>query len=208
MHHQNSWRSALAAWLPLAVSILILSGLIFYGIRQNDRGLAYDPLIQPSEYYAKLISNGEAAPEAIVPSEPTQDLGSSVDTFLVIVDDSGKSIGSSLTIGKKLPEVPAEVLDKAKQTGQNLAAWRPQDGPKIAAVITRYTGQASGYTVVGKSLREVEKREKQLLLATGIAALAALVLSLLATRFLAKYNVHHHADTGEHASSQHHHDKI
>jgi len=96
----------------------------------------------------------------------------------------GTPVGSSVSLNGKLPTLPSGVFDKAKQAGGNRFTWEPQKGVRIAAVVMKFSSSSSsGYVLAGRSLKEIEKREQDLLYMTLIAGVAVLVLSFLATWF-------------------------
>ena len=170
----------LKSWLPLAAVVIILSGLVYATVQQTYRQNANDPQIQVAEDIADAISQGLVPPEAIVsPAAPTTDLKKSLSTFILIYDDSNKLIASSAALDGKSPDYPKGVLDSVKAHGEDRVTWQPQAGVRMATVVTRYTGKQSGFVVVGRSLKEVEKRVARLTAMTAVATAVALIISLL-----------------------------
>lgn len=186
MTKKSSWCSAFTQWLPLAVGIIVITGFAYVAVQQSYRMSANDPQIQVAEDIAVALSLGNTPPDSVVPANPTQDIGASLTTMAVVFDDAGKALGSSVALDGKLPTIPSGVFDYVKKHGEDRFTWQPKPGVRIAAVVTRYSGQVSGYVLVGRSLKEIEKREKQLSIMAGIAALAALVLTFLVSLLLVK----------------------
>jgi hypothetical protein len=97
---------------------------------------------------------------------------------------SGWPLASSGRLDGADPVPPQGVLDHATTDAPNVVTWQPRQGVRIATVTARW---ARGTVMAGRSLREVERREDQVLLlvAAGWAAmLAALVLGWLAAALL------------------------
>lgn len=177
-HGKKVYMGTLRAWLPLAIIIVVMSGLVYVAVQQNYRQSANDPQIQIAEDITNAIEAGTPA-ASIAPPTGTTDIAKSLSPFVLIYDDTGKLIGSSAVIGGKNPSFPSSVFDSVKQHGQENITWQPQTGVRIAAVVSRYSGAESGYVVAGRSLTEIEKREHMLTVMTGLSALFALILTFL-----------------------------
>jgi len=175
----------LRAWLPLAVVIIIFSGLIYAVVVQNYRQNANDPQISIAEDVAMAINQGTPA-ESIVPPTGNTEIKNSLSPFIIIYDDSKKLIGSSAIFDGKNPEIPEGILEAAKD-GQNRTSWQTQNGYRFALVINRYNGEQPGYIVVGRSLREIENREAEITKLIAIAGGTALILTLLIIFVLRKF---------------------
>lgn len=178
--------SALKTWLPLALTTIVLSALVYTVVQQSYRMSANDPQIQIAEDIATVLSQGNTAPDSVVPPNPTTDISASLSTFVVIYSATGTPIGSSVALDGKLPTIPAGVIDYTKNHNQDRFTWQPKTGTRIAAVMTKFAGPTPGYILAGRSLREVEKRETQLLILTAIATLFSLLLTFLACWLLSK----------------------
>jgi len=192
MLHKNPWLKAFYKWLPFAAIIIIFSLAIYATVQQNYRTSANDPQIQIAEDIAAAIAKGNTPPDSIVPPNPTQELSPSLATFVTMYSATGTPIGSSAALNGKLPTLPSGVFDIARKNGQDRFTWQPQNGVRIAAVVTSYNGPVSGYVLAGRSLREVEIREKQLTILTGVAGLVALVLVYLVLLVMAMFFKRHH----------------
>ncbi len=143
----------------LIMSVLV--GLPYLLIQQDLRQSANDPQIQMSEDLARHLSKGEAV--SAIPFPESVNMSEDLGEFVSIYDDKGGPIASTAYLNGQLPKVPIGVLLYAKTHGQNRITWQPQVGARAAIVVTPYkNGAISGYVVVGRSLREVEKREDQM----------------------------------------------
>jgi hypothetical protein len=164
-------------WLPFAVIITFLTGFIFLSNQQNLRISANDPQIQLAEDYAAYLKEGN------YPDDLSQfqkvNINESLSTFVIIMDDSGKIIGSSANLDDKSPTPPQGTLDFAKKHGQNRFTWEPKKGVRSAVVLARIDGPKPGFVLVGRSLREIDKRVKTLMIQTVAVYVATLLVTYI-----------------------------
>lgn len=137
--------------------VSLISGLIYITVQQSLRLSANDPQIQMSEDSAKLLVNGKMPQQLLV--NPIVDLAQSLDPFIIIYSQDGKPVVSSGILNNQIPLPPNGVFSYTKSHTQDRFTWQPQQGVRIAAVITYYPGLHPGFVLAGRSLREVEKRE-------------------------------------------------
>lgn len=187
-------------WLPLAITITILCALAYIIGQQSLRMAANDPQVEISEELASAVSAVEDPAQFDSPQK--LDIAKSLSAFWVVYDEQGKPLAGNSQINGKLPELPKGALDAAKTKGENRVTWQPQAGLRDAVVIRPYSGKAKGFVAAGRSLREMEKRDKNLRILSVLAWIIAMAGSLIATLFLPKLPIHH--SSAEHA--EHHHD--
>lgn len=185
-------------WVPLAIIITALCGLLLVAVQQNYRQNADDPQVQISEDIAAIVEGGED-PSGLNQQSQT-DISKSLATFIVVYGDDGKPVAGNAQLDGKLPELPSGVLDYAKQNHQNRITWQPKDGLRFATIITRYEGTTPGYIMVGRSLREIERRKADatLIIAIGwLATMAASFISVFAFNNYALFRRRFHTPTPE-----------
>jgi hypothetical protein len=175
-------KSVVRHWLPLAVVILAMSGLIHLAVQQDLRLGGNEPQVQMAEDAAAAMASGESALAVVPPGKV--DLASSLAPFMIVYDDAGNVQASSGILGNQTPALPGGVLDYTRSHSEDRITWQPPPGVRIAAVVTRFEGPKSGFVLAGRSLREVEKRIDLLTLQVGTALIAALVASLIAVVFV------------------------
>lgn len=168
----------LRQWLPLAVAITALCGLVYLAVQQELRQSANDPQIQIAEDAALALENG-AAVDTRMPVDTTA-LEHSLAPFVMVFDDNGKVVASSATLRGETPQLPAGILDYVRTHGEDRVTWQPETGVRIAAVVVRVEGARPGFVLAGRSLREIEVREDNALLVAGAAWIVSLVASLAA----------------------------
>lgn len=163
---------------PLAIVITLLSGLMYVTGQQLLRISANDPQIQFAQDIAASLNSGNT-PQAIIPASRV-DMAKSLATFIMVFDAKGTLMLSTGEINGKEPTVPVGVFDYVTKNGEDRFTWQPQSGVRNAVVATKYK---NGFVLVGRSLKEVEKREDNLLkvvifgwVATMIATFASITL--------------------------------
>jgi len=166
----------LRQWLPLAVVVTAVCGLVYLAVQQDLRQSANDPQIQMVEDAAAALENG-AAVEAIVPAEKVA-IEHSLAPFVMVFNDRGDVVGSSATLHGKTPQLPAGILDYVRGHGEDRVTWQPEPGVRIAAVVARFQGSQPGFVLAGRSLREVEVREDNAELEAGAAWIVTMAASL------------------------------
>lgn len=166
-------RTKLFVLLPLVVTITALSGLIYVAGRQILRQSANDPQIAMSEDLAAQLVKGTTA-DGIMTSL-TVDIAQSLSPYVILYDESGNVVASQATLDGATPSLPKGVLESTKRLTQNRVTWQPKPGVRSAIVVTYYVGPTkTGFILVGRSLREVEKRKDQLLKLVGLSWLLTL----------------------------------
>jgi len=165
-------------WLTTLLIITLFCGLIYTTEQYLLRTEANDPQIQLAEDAAMQLANGLPPQAAVSPAKI--DINKSLAPFLIIYDASGQPLASSGLLDQQIPWLPTGVLQTAKQTGESRITWQPQPDVRIAAVIVSYdntTTNSTGFVLAGRSLREAEQRESELLIEIGIGWIILLVVA-------------------------------
>lgn len=146
-------------WLLVPFLFTLICGLIYVTLQQNYRQTANDPQIQVAEAVASRLSNGDRA----LTRSSTVDIAQSQSLFVVVYDKDGKPVGGTGKLGAGLPTIPHGSLSWADRYGENRITWQPLPMVRDAIVIKPYkNANGSGYVLVGRSLKETEKRIDQL----------------------------------------------
>ncbi len=180
-------------WLPWAFLATVLCALIYNAIQQDFRQTANDPQIQMAEDGASFLARG-IPPANIIPIRKSA-FRKSLWPFMTVLDTTGKILATSIE-DEDPPVPPQSSLEYAERWGMNRITWEPETGVRHATVIVPYyTSAASstaGYVIAGRSLREIEKREANLMSQVSIAWLIALLGTLLLA-WLQERRSHHAA---------------
>lgn len=168
--------ASLLAWIPLAVLTVGLSGLVYVAVQQAHRGMADDPQIQMARDAAQALARG-VAPRQLVPANHV-DIATSLAPYLVIYDANRQVVAASATLHGEALVPPVGVFDAARTGGMDAITWQPEPGVRSAVVMVAY---AQGYVLAGRSLEQVELRERSLTLIVGAACVTTLAATLVAT---------------------------
>jgi hypothetical protein len=179
----------IAKFLLVCAAITVIFGTIYAAIQQNIRQSANDPQIQMVEDAATALSNG-AVPASVMPADRTViDASTSLSPFIMVFDENGTLLESSMKVGDTLPVPPKGVFDftrsnsgevfsgplapisrlrmqfasNVRPAGEDRITWQTAGGLRFAAVVIHFSASStSGFVLAGRSLREVENREGQL----------------------------------------------
>lgn len=175
-------KTILKYWLLMAAIVTGLSGLLYAAVQQDLRQSANDPQIQMAEDTAAKLADGQQV-QNVVPTEKV-DIANSLAPYIIIFDATGKPIASSVQLDGQTPTVPSGVFDYVRQNGEDRITWQPQSGVRSAIVVTQFKGPNPGFVLAGRSLREVEIREDNIMHLILLGWLAILIVTLLATALL------------------------
>lgn len=166
-------------WIPLAVTVMTLSGVVYLTVQQTQRLSANDPQIQIAQDLASELSHNGDITSFVSPQHV--DIAYSLSPFIIIYNDQVDVLYSSATLHGQTPQVPRGIFSYVQHNGEDRFTWQPEPLVRMATVVTRYAGEHQGYVLVGRSLSEVEKREDMLFLQVALGCITSLVLSLLLT---------------------------
>lgn len=162
-------------FLIIVIFTTFVCGLIFLSVQQEIRHTANDPQIQLAEDGAVELALGQM-PTMVVGQKI--DIGVSLAPFIIIFDNNGKALTSTGLLDGNIPTLPQGVFDNAKQNTDDRFTWQPAQSVRIAAVVKRFEGTKPGFILAGRSLREIEKREDQLMQEVTIAWALMVLLGL------------------------------
>ena len=180
--------SKIRLWIPFAVTITLICGLMYGVVQQNYRQTANDPQIQISEDSARALSEGvvpswKFIDDMTVNGNQGVDMEESLATFMVLYDKDRKVTFANGGVNGGIPLTPPNgVFDYVDEHGSERLTWEPREGVRIATVITKYSQKnngPSGYVLTGRSLREVEKRVQKLTTDIVIGWFVAMALSFV-----------------------------
>ena len=174
-------RRALAFFLPVAILATLCCGLVYTAVQQDLRMGANDPQLQLAEDAARALDAG--APALTLVGSTKVDVAVSLAPFIVIFDPVGQVLATDGQLDSHDPVPPRGVLDAARQDPPNAVTWEPRAGVRIASVTVPWH---SGTVLAGRSLREVERQEDNILLVAA-AAWVVMIGALAVTAFFAAW---------------------
>ena len=141
--------------------------LAYLSVQQVWRQSANDPQVQVARDTARLLAGGLPMDSAVPRLQI--DMSESLSPFVMIFNDAGAVQASSGRLHGGVRTVPKGVLDQVRQRGELRVTWQPENGVRIATVVVPYSGTTSGFVLVGRSLREIERRMVQFQGFVGVA---------------------------------------
>lgn len=173
-------------WLPLALAITLICGLVYLAVQQDLRQGANDPQIQIAEDLREDLNKDKKLENLVKNIDPDSigvDLNKSLAQFVIVFDEQNHPTFSDASLDGRIPTPPKGVFDYVASGHQDMFTWEPKVGVRIAAVVLKYK---KGFVLAGRSLREVEKREDNLLktveLGWAVAIFSTLIVSLIFTK--------------------------
>jgi hypothetical protein len=145
--------------------VTIMTGLVYVNVQQVYRSNANDPQIQLANEINTNLKAGRSL-EHLWPD--SIDIQSSLGVFASLYDEHGQPIRTSALLDGKIPQLPPGVFDFAKNQGEDRITWQPRAGVRMALVVIRGNFSPVAYIAVGRSLKEVEVREQNLVKTTAI----------------------------------------
>ena len=173
-----------------AAAMIIISGiilLIYASVQQAHRSAANDPQIQIARDISNAL-NEDKSIKSLVPAD-TIDIAESFAVFAEIFDRTGKPIQSTGLLNGAALQPPQGIFDFTKANDEDVLTWQPQKDVRMAMVFEKVNSPYVGFVAVGRSLKETEVRESNLVKMIGIAwiaCMAVLLLHLLAQVYLDK----------------------
>jgi len=181
-------------WLPQAVFISAICFLVYITVQQDLRMTANDPQIQIAEDAAMAAGKGVSPDDiardfggALYDYPNAIDMAQSLRPFIMVFDQSGNILSSSASLAGEVPVPPVGVFTYTATNGEDRFTWQPIPQARIAAVLLKLppseiistsTNKVPGFILAGRSLREVEKRQGNLLNQVALTWVILLVLSL------------------------------
>ncbi len=179
-------KNTLLSWLPFAMAITVLSGMVYGAVQQNYRQTANDPQIQIGEDLAVALSNGQQ--NFTLPTSKI-DIAKSLAPFVIILDDTGKELYSSASLDGASVVPPAGVMAYTKANGQDRITWQPKNGVRLATIVANWSNEKqkrSGFVIVGRSLREIEVRIRMFTMELAAGWFTAMISTLIVCWFMRK----------------------
>ena len=165
--------------------ILVAGTIIFFGIygasQQVLRQGANSLPIELAENAANALNNGEV-PAGVVP-RAIVDVSQSLSPFVMVFDEHGAVLESSMKMGNESPVPPAGIFEYVRSHGTDTFTWQPMSGVRLASKMIHFQSAkplsggavSSGFVLAGHNLREVETEYQRI----GLALVAGWVLFVI-----------------------------
>lgn len=178
-------KRVLQVWMPFAFLISFFCIVVYGAVHQNIRSAANDPQIEMIESIIQA-SNEDPNMDLTPLLGQAVDIKTSLAPFVIIFNDVAAPVASSAVLNGKTPIPPGGVFKYLVTHDEDNFTWQPQVGVRAAVVMRKLDGVRHGFILVGRSLREVEKRGGELgffILVSWIVGMSiTLLYSLVAAR--------------------------
>jgi hypothetical protein len=172
--------SSLFTHVAAAIIITGIILLIYAAVQQTYRSSANDPQLQIARDLSAAISSGKSINNQL--PHDTIDLSQSLALFVEIFDKNGNPLQSTGILNGAPPKPPGGVFEYANANIEDVLTWQPQNDVRMAMVFEKINAPGEGFVAAGRSLKETEVRESNLVKMIGItwmACMAVLVVHLL-----------------------------
>jgi len=163
--------------------ITVLCGLIYVTVQQLHRTGANDPQLQIALDLKNAIETDRSTAKWM-PGDSIE-ISKSLSVFKTFYNKNGEAVQSTGFLDGQLPKIPKTVLDFTKRNRENVITWQPQRSIRLAMVIESVKSPSIGFVAVGRSLKEVEKRESTLV--TMVLVAWSVCVGVLLLHFLLSY---------------------
>ena len=164
--------------------VTVLCGLIYVTVQHSHRSAANDPQLQIALDLKDAIENNR--PTVKWMSEDSVEISKSLTVFKIFYNTNGEPMQSTGFLDGQLPRIPKRVFDFTAKCKEDVLTWQPRAGVRMAMVLEAVNSQQIPFVAVGRSLKEVEKRESALVtmvLVAWLVCVGIVLLHFLLSRF-------------------------
>jgi hypothetical protein len=169
--------SSVLSHFTALIIITVIMLTIYATVQQSYRTAANDPQLQIARDMKKALSEGKSI-NKLFPVDNI-DLKESLAVFAELFDKNGKPIQSSGLLNGALLQPPQGIFSYTAEHSEDVLTWQPQNNIRIAMVFEKASTTDVGYIGVGRSLKETEIRESNLIRMILIAWIACVGLLLI-----------------------------
>jgi len=157
--------------------VTVLCGLIYVSVQQSHRSGANDPQLQIALDLKNAIQANQSTGKWM--TGDSTEISNSLSVFKTLFDKDGEPLQSTGFLDGNPPRIPKGVFDFTTKHTENVLTWQPRGCVRLAMVIELVNSPSVGFVAVGRSLKEVEKRESTLVTMVVVAWLVCAGVILL-----------------------------
>src|SRR6266498_801678 len=146
-----------ASHFTVLLIITILCGLVYATVQQSHRSGANDPQLEIASDIKNAIENHRPLTPWI--TDDSIEISRSLTVIKTLYNKNGEPIQSTGFLDGQLPKMPQGVFDFTNKHQEDVLTWQPRPGVRMAMVVDFVHSPTIGFIAVGRSLKEVEKRE-------------------------------------------------
>jgi len=140
--------------------VTVLCGLIYVAVQHSYRSGANDPQLQIANDLKDAIQTNQSTTKWM--SGDSVEISRSAAVFKTFYNSNGDPIQSTGFLDAQFPQIPKGVFDFTAKHQQDVLTWQPRAGVRMAMVVEAISSPHIAFVAVGRSLKEVEKRESML----------------------------------------------
>jgi hypothetical protein len=176
---KNSFITHFAAFMVVTV----LCGLIYVTVQHSLRSGANDPQLQIALDMKAAIETNQSTSKWM--AGDSIEIPKSLSVFKILYDKNGDPLQATGFLDGQPPRMPKGVFDFTSNHNEDILTWQPRQDVRLAMVVECVRSPSAGFVAVGRSLKEVEKRESTLVTMVLVAWLVCVGVILL--HFLLSY---------------------
>ncbi len=173
--------------LAAAAVITMVIGLVYVAVQQNYRGGANEIQAQVATEISNRLQKNQSI-EKLWPDD-TIELTRSLRLFIELYDANKQPVATTALLNGSIPEIPHGVMEIARINNENRITWMPQSDVRMAMVVQHVNSPHAAYVAVGRSLKEVEMLEHNLLqmvFICWIMCIGVIIIHFVIAQFLQK----------------------
>jgi hypothetical protein len=164
--------------------VTVLCGLMYVTVQHMHRSAANDPQLQ----IALDLKNAIEANQSTLKWMPGDsiEISESLSVFKTFYSTNGEPLQSTGFLDGQLPCIPKGVFDFTTKHREDVLTWQPRPGVRMAMVLEAVNSPQIAFVAVGRSLKEVEKRESTLVtmvLVAWLVCMGVIILHFLVSHF-------------------------
>ena len=164
--------------------VTVLCGLIYVSVQHAHRSGANDPQLQIALDLKNAIETNQSTVKWM--SGDSIEISKSLSVFKTFYNANGEPLQSTGFLDAQLPKMPKGVFAFTTKCRENVITWQPRTGVRVAMVVEAVNSSQIAFVAVGRSLKEVEKRESTLVtmvLVGWLVCIGVVILHYLVSHF-------------------------
>ncbi len=172
MARTSRTRNVLTRWFPFALGITLIAGAAYFFVPRFAGASSTATLSSRAQQIASELDAGKQAQD-FLSGEEIVDINQAGSSYVLITDQTGKTIASSATFNGQVLSMPAGMFTFVSEQGWDGAEWQPAPGVRQELSLRKFQ---SGYVVVGRKAASADDADpglRRMVIALWGAGLAA-----------------------------------
>jgi len=178
--------SSIITHVVATIIITIILLIVYASVQQVHRSSANDPQIQIARDLSYQLSKGKPI-DHLMPMD-TIDIAQSLAVFTEVFDKRGNPLQTTGYLNGRMPQPQPGIWKFTNANNEDALTWQPQSNVRMAMVFEKIMAPGEGFVAVGRSLKETEMREGNLVKMVSMAWIACSMILLI--HFLLQFYLH------------------